>query len=80
MPKNKLKPIRVFYSHLSQRFYASRAWKVVKTTDDRQIVEITGEQFDVTNDIAALVLEHDITFSRPVLGGVILTDPEEQSR
>ena len=55
------KPIRVFWSPLSRRFYASRAYK----EDPRGFVTITGEQFDVTNDIAALVLKHDITFAAP---------------
>lgn len=53
------KPIRVFWSPLSQRFYASRAYK----EDPRGFVTITGEQFDVTQDIAALVSKYDIVFS-----------------
>jgi len=52
------KPIRVFYSPLSQRFYASRAWKEVKPG----VVEVTGEKFDVSDDIAELVISHGITF------------------
>ena len=54
------KPIRVFYSELSQRFYASRAYKQVKPG----IVEITGQKFDVTDDIARLVIRHDIEFTK----------------
>jgi hypothetical protein len=53
------KPIRVFYSILSQRFYASRAYKEVQPG----VVEITGDKFDVTDDIAAMVIKHDIEFS-----------------
>lgn len=56
----KSKPIRVFWSPLSHRFYASRAYK----EDAKGFITITGEQFDVTNDIAALVLAHNITFSK----------------
>lgn len=53
------KPIRVFYSTLSQRFYATRAWRV-----DRQgVIEVTGEQFDVTDDIAGIIRHHDIVFT-----------------
>lgn len=57
--KSSAKPIRVFWSPLSQRFYASRAYKEIKPG----VVEITGQQFDVTGDIAAMVLKHEITFS-----------------
>jgi hypothetical protein len=53
------KPIRIFWSGLSQRFYASRAYKEIKPG----IVEITGEKFDVTADIAALIIKNCITFS-----------------
>ena len=53
------RPIRVFWNPLSQRFYASRAYKQIKPGQ----VLITGQQFDVTNDIAAQVIEHDIVFT-----------------
>jgi hypothetical protein len=53
-------PIRIFYSEFSQRFYASRAYKQIKPG----IVEITGQKFDVTDDIARLVLKHDIEFTK----------------
>lgn len=53
------KPIRVFWSPLSRRFYASRAWKEEK----EGFVTVTGEKFDVTNDIAELILRHNITFT-----------------
>lgn len=78
------KPIRVFWSPLSQRFYASRAYK----EDPRGFVTITGEQFDVTDDIANLILKNDITFARqsaeetlieieiPVMGTVENADSE----
>jgi hypothetical protein len=55
----KSKPIRIFWSPLSRRFYASRAYKQIKPG----VVEITGEQFDVTQDIAHLILKHGIVFS-----------------
>lgn len=53
------RPIRVFWSPLSQRFYASHSYK----EDPRGFVTITGEQFDVTNDIAQLIMKHEITFT-----------------
>ena len=53
------KPIRVFYSVLSERFYATRAWKEIKPG----IIEVTGDKFDVTDDIAAMVIKHGVKFS-----------------
>jgi len=53
------KPIRVFYSVLSERFYATRAWKEIRPG----VIEVTGEKFDVTDDIAAMVVKHEIEFS-----------------
>lgn len=52
------KRIRVFYSTLSQRFYATRAYRI----DERGLVTVTGEKFDVTDDIANLIDEHEIEF------------------
>jgi hypothetical protein len=56
------KPIRVFWSPLSERFYASRAYKEVMPG----VVEITGERWDVTSDIADLVTRHHIVFEQEV--------------
>jgi hypothetical protein len=47
MAKRPAKPIRVFYSALTSRYYATTAYKI----DDRGIVHITGRQWDVTDDI-----------------------------
>jgi hypothetical protein len=55
----KRKPIRVFWSPLTKRFYATRAWKEVKPG----VIECTGERFDVTEDIGAIIIEHDISFT-----------------
>jgi len=52
------KPIRIFFSELSRRFYATRSYR----EDARGIVTITGEKFDVTNEIAGLIEQHDVTF------------------
>lgn len=65
MPKPK--PIRVFYSRLDQRFYATRAWSV----NSKGIVRITGDRYDVTDDIGSSVIEHGLRFSRD-------TDDEEE--
>ena len=54
----KPKPIRVFFSPLSRRFYATRAY----TIDERGMVTVTGEKFDVTNDIAGLIEQHQVEF------------------
>jgi hypothetical protein len=55
------KPIRVFWSPLSRRLYATRAWREIKPG----LIECTGERFDVTNDIAELIIRHDLDF-KPV--------------
>lgn len=58
MRRPPAKPIRVFFSTLSRRFYATRAYQI----DDRGFVIVTGEQFDVTNDIAGLIQQHNLEF------------------
>jgi hypothetical protein len=52
------KPIRVFWSPLSRRFFATRAWREVAPG----LVECTGERFDVTNDIAGIIERERIEF------------------
>lgn len=52
------RPIRVFWSPLSRRFYATRAWREVRPG----VVECTGERFDVTNDIAGIIDRERIEF------------------
>ena len=54
-----MKPIRVFWSLLGQRFYASRAYK-----QEGDHVRILGEKFDVTDDIAAAMEKYGITFRK----------------
>jgi hypothetical protein len=51
------KPIRVFWSDLGQRFYASDRYK-----EEGGLITITGEKFDVTDQIAEAVLKHEIEF------------------
>lgn len=54
-----MKPIIVLWSELGQRFYATRAYK-----QKGEILEITGEKFDVTDQIAAAIEKHEITFKK----------------
>ena len=53
------KPIRVFWSSLSRRFYATRAWREIRPG----LVECTGEKFDVTDDIAQIIEREELTFT-----------------
>lgn len=52
------KPIKVFYSKLTGRFYATRSYREIEPG----MVQITGQKWDVTNDIGAAVVEHGVTF------------------
>ena len=52
------KPIRIFFSELSRRFYASQSYR----EDARGIITITGKKYDVTDEIAGLIEQHDATF------------------
>lgn len=54
------KPIRVFYSKLTGRFYATCTYKI----DDKGVVTVTGQKFDVTNDIAGLIEQNGVTFTK----------------
>jgi hypothetical protein len=57
------KRIRIFWSPLGQRFYASSHWKTTGKTENFEHILITGEKFDVTDDIAAAILKHNIEFT-----------------
>jgi hypothetical protein len=57
--KDARKPIKVLFSPLSRRFYATRAYQVLTNG----AVECTGERFDVTDDIADLIRRHEVSFS-----------------
>lgn len=56
----KRKPIRVFYSDLTNRFWATRSFKEL----GNGVIECTGEKFDVTNDIASIIDERGLMFDR----------------
>jgi hypothetical protein len=60
MKRREPKPIRIFYSGLSQRFYATKAYRI----DNKGLVTVTGDQFDVTNDIGDLIERHNVTFHK----------------
>lgn len=57
---SRLKPIRVFYSEMSGNFYATRHYR------DRGNghVDVTGEKFDVTQDIARAITHYGVEFHR----------------
>lgn len=55
---SKPRPIRVFYSLLTGRFYATRHYRI-----DGENVVCTGEKFDVTNDIGNIITTYAIEFS-----------------
>ncbi len=54
------RPIRVFYSEISGRFYASQHYRQTSPTD----VTITGVKYDVTNDIGAAVTKYGLEFTK----------------
>jgi hypothetical protein len=62
--ERKKKPIRIFFSELSRRFYATHSYR----EDAGGIVTITGKKYDVTNEIAGLIEQHNVTF--------VLREPE----
>ena len=53
------KPIRVFYSELSGRFYASSQYKTLPNGN----TVITGNKFDVTNQIGAAITQYGLVFT-----------------
>jgi hypothetical protein len=55
---SKPKPIRVFFSDLSQRFYATQHYR----EDTPGVVIVTGDKFDVTDDIARVIKYYKVTF------------------
>jgi len=58
------KPIRVFYSELSRRFYATAHYKEKPNkAGTHTIVMITGAKFDVTDDIARAMKAYDLEFA-----------------
>lgn len=59
------KPIRVFYSDLSGRFFATKHWKEKPNPDGKTaLIEITGKKYDVTQDVASAVVRYDLEFVR----------------
>lgn len=53
------KPIRVFYSPLSGRFWATQHYK--QRGDG--MTEITGAKYDVTSDIGHAINKHGLEFT-----------------
>lgn len=59
----KGKPIHIFWSDLSHRFYVSRHYKEISPGN----VLITGEMFDVTDELSALVAKYQIKFKPAIV-------------
>lgn len=57
------RPIRVFWSPLTERFYASQHYKVTNVDGGSEQVEITGPKFDVTQDVARIIVGHGVEFT-----------------
>lgn len=57
MKKLKERPIRVFFSELGGRFYATQCYKISGSS-----VRITGKKYDVTDDIGAAITKHNLVF------------------
>lgn len=53
------KPIRLFWSPLTRRIYATRSWK----EDGPGYVIVTGEKFDVTDDVGRIVTTEKLKFT-----------------
>lgn len=58
MQRRQAKPIRVFFSPLTRRFWATRAYKELPGG----IMQCTGQKFDVTQDVAGIIQENGIVF------------------
>lgn len=62
MKRSGPKPIRIFFSVLTERFYATRAWREVPGKPG--MITVSGEKFDVTNEIAGLIEQYNVTFTK----------------
>lgn len=51
------KPIKVLWSEIGQKWYATQYYKI-----DGNKITITGEKYDVTQDIASQTVENKITY------------------
>ena len=49
------KPMRIFRSPITGRYYATRSYRVRYVADGQEFVEITGTKYDVTDDIETIV-------------------------
>ena len=53
-----MRPIRVGWSELSQKFYAFQSYNIKDG-----VMVVTGKKYDVTQDIAAAIHEHGVSFT-----------------
>lgn len=72
VPSSSGKAIRIFYSELSGRFYATAHYRQLKDG----VVLVTGQKFDVTNDIGDAIARYGVTFTKlPSLALVVDVPP-----
>jgi len=59
-----IQPIRVFYSPLTCRFFATNKWRTVIPVEKgcEPYVRVTGQKFDVTQDIGEAIERYGIVF------------------
>ncbi len=55
------KPIRVFYGHITGKFYATQHY-TERIKDGVRHFQCTGEKHDVTQDIANIIVHEEIEF------------------
>lgn len=54
-----IKPIRILYSPLSGRIYATTHYKI----ENDSVIVVTGKKTDVTDDIGFIIQKYGITFN-----------------
>ena len=57
------KPIRVFYGQITGKFYATKHWtETIDTEKGTRHFRCTGKKYDVTQDIANIIVHEGIEF------------------
>lgn len=64
MPVKKPKDVHLFWSPLSHRIYATRAYKEVEKKDGGRYIEVTGQKFDVTDQIKQILDTRQIEWGK----------------
>ncbi len=61
---SRRKPIKIFYSEMTGRLYASTQYRERKNDEGITIgFEVTGDKTDVTNDIGQIVNKYGLIFT-----------------